>query len=47
MILVTSGALEEEHILVFMPRPRTEAEFFLHDLPRLADELRSYVALVR
>jgi len=44
-IVVTSGALEEEHILVFIPRPRTESSFFLHDLPRLAEELRSYVAL--
>jgi EAL domain-containing protein (putative c-di-GMP-specific phosphodiesterase class I) len=44
-VLVTSGALEEEHILVFIPRPRTESTFFLHDLPGLAEELRSYVAL--
>ncbi|MFI5315860.1 MAG: EAL domain-containing protein [Myxococcota bacterium] len=44
-VLVTSGALEEEHILVFIPRPRTESAFFLHDLPRLAEELRSYVAM--
>jgi len=44
-VLMTSGALEEEHILVFIPRPRTESAFFLHDLPRLAEELRSYVAL--
>lgn len=43
--VVTSGALEEEHILVFIPRPRNEAVFFLHELPRLADELRSYVAM--
>jgi hypothetical protein len=43
--LVTSGALEEEHILVFIPRPRNEAVFFLHELPRLAEELRSYVAM--
>ena len=44
-VLMTSGALEEEHILVFIPRPRTESAFFLHELPRLAEELRSYVAL--
>jgi len=44
-VLITSGALEEEHILVFIPRPRTEPSFFLHDLPRIAEELRAYVAL--
>jgi EAL domain-containing protein (putative c-di-GMP-specific phosphodiesterase class I) len=44
-VVMTSGALEEEHILVFIPRPRTESAFFLHELPRLAEELRSYVAL--
>ena len=43
-MIVTSGALEEEHLLVFMPRPRGDAEFFLHDLPRLAAELRAWAA---
>jgi EAL domain-containing protein (putative c-di-GMP-specific phosphodiesterase class I) len=42
-VVVTSGALEEEHLLVFIPR--TEPGFLLHELPRLAEELRSYVAL--
>jgi EAL domain-containing protein (putative c-di-GMP-specific phosphodiesterase class I) len=42
---ITAGALEEEHILVFVPRSRAEGTFFLHDLPRLGEELRSYVAL--
>ena len=43
-MIVTSGPLEEEHLLVFMPRPRGDAEFFLHDLPRLAAELRAWAA---
>jgi EAL domain-containing protein (putative c-di-GMP-specific phosphodiesterase class I) len=44
-VVMTSGALEEEHILVFIPKPRAEASFLLHELPRLTEELRSYVAL--
>ena len=43
-MILTSGALEEEHLLVFMPRPRDDAEFFLHDLPRLAAELRAWAS---
>ena len=43
-MILTSGALEEEHLLVFMPRPRGDAEFFLHDLPRLAAELRAWAS---
>ena len=43
-MILTSGALEEEHLLVFMPRLRGDAEFFLHDLPRLAAELRAWIA---
>ncbi len=41
-MVLTSGALEEEHLLVFMPRLRGDAEFFLHDLPRLAAELAAW-----
>ncbi len=43
-LILTSGALEEEHLLVFMPRMHYDAEFFLHDLPRLAAELRAWAA---
>lgn len=43
-MLLTSGALEEEHLLVFMPRLRDDAEFFLHDLPRVSAELRAWAA---
>lgn len=41
-MILTSGALEEEHLLVFMPRLRGDAEFFLHDLPRLAAEIQAW-----
>ncbi len=41
-LVLTSGALEEEHLLVFMPRLRDDAEFFLNDLPRLAAELKAW-----
>ena len=44
-LIVTSGALHEEHLLVFLPRPRSEADFFLHELPRLAEELRAWTAV--
>ncbi|HTO55349.1 MAG TPA: EAL domain-containing protein [Myxococcota bacterium] len=44
-VVVTSGALEEEHLLLFIPRARSESAFLLHELPRLAEELRSYVDL--
>jgi EAL domain-containing protein (putative c-di-GMP-specific phosphodiesterase class I) len=44
-MIVTSGALHEEHLLVFLPRPRSEADFFLHELPRLAEELRAWTAV--
>lgn len=40
--IVTSGALDEEHVMVFLPRPRSEADFFLHELPDLAEELRAW-----
>ncbi len=43
-MILTSGALEEEQLLVFMPRLRSDADFFLHDLPRLAAELRAWTA---
>jgi EAL domain-containing protein (putative c-di-GMP-specific phosphodiesterase class I) len=41
-LVVTSGSLHEEHLLVFLPRPRSDAAFFLHELPRLAEELRAW-----
>ena len=41
-MILTSGALEEEHLLVFMPRLRGDAEFFLHDLPGLAAEIQAW-----
>jgi EAL domain-containing protein (putative c-di-GMP-specific phosphodiesterase class I) len=41
-LILTSGALEEERLMVFIPRPRGDAEFFLHDLPQLAAELRAW-----
>jgi EAL domain-containing protein (putative c-di-GMP-specific phosphodiesterase class I) len=44
-VVVTCGALEEEHLLVFIPKPPNDPGFLLHELPRLAEELRSYVAL--
>jgi EAL domain-containing protein (putative c-di-GMP-specific phosphodiesterase class I) len=43
-LLLTSGALEEEYLLVFMPRLRGDAEFFLHDMPRLAAELKAWMS---
>jgi len=43
-MILTSGVLEEEHLLVFMPRQRVDAEFFLHDLPQLAAEIRAWAA---
>ncbi len=43
-MILTSGSLEEEQLLVFMPRQRDDAEFFLHDLPRLAAELRAWTS---
>jgi EAL domain-containing protein (putative c-di-GMP-specific phosphodiesterase class I) len=43
-MLLASGALEEEHLLVFMPRLRDDAEFFLHDLPRVSAELRAWAS---
>lgn len=44
-LILTSGALEEEHLLLFIPRPRGDADFFLHDLPLLAAELRAWAGL--
>jgi EAL domain-containing protein (putative c-di-GMP-specific phosphodiesterase class I) len=44
-MIVTSGALHEEHLLIFLPRPRSEAAFFLHELPQLAEELRAWTAV--
>jgi EAL domain-containing protein (putative c-di-GMP-specific phosphodiesterase class I) len=42
---VTAGALTEEHILLFFPRPRGDREFYTETLPQLADELRGYVGI--
>ena len=43
--LMTAGALEEEHILIFLPRSRSDRDFFTHELPLLTDDLRAYVSL--
>ncbi len=42
---ITSGALSEEHILVFLPRPASDGAFYTKALPALAEELRSYVEI--
>ncbi len=43
--LMTSGALAEEHILIFLPRNRGDREFFTQELPLLTDDLRAYFSL--
>jgi EAL domain-containing protein (putative c-di-GMP-specific phosphodiesterase class I) len=42
-IVLTRGLLAEEQILIFLARPRSERGFYLHELPRLADELRAWL----
>ncbi|MBW2415851.1 MAG: EAL domain-containing protein [Deltaproteobacteria bacterium] len=42
---MTAGTLEEEHILIFLHRPRSDREFYGAMLPRLANDLRDYVEL--
>ncbi len=42
---IASGALEDEHILIFIPRDRSNTEFYAHELPILTQELRAYVAI--
>ena len=42
---MTAGVLEEEHILVFIPRSREDVEFYSQELPLLTAELRAYVAV--
>ena len=43
--LITAGALAEEHLLLFFPRPRDDSEFYVKKLPWLAEELRGYVGI--
>ena len=43
--LIASGALEDEQILVFLQRDLGDSDFYTHDLPLLAQELRAYVAV--
>jgi EAL domain-containing protein (putative c-di-GMP-specific phosphodiesterase class I) len=43
--VITAGALAEEHILVFLPRPRTDRHFYTEEIVRVASELRGYVAI--
>lgn len=43
--LIVSGTLEDEHILIFVPRNRADAGFYSDELPLLAQELRAYVAV--
>jgi EAL domain-containing protein (putative c-di-GMP-specific phosphodiesterase class I) len=40
---MTAGALDEEHILIFLHRRRTDGEFYGSVLPRLANDLRDHV----
>jgi EAL domain-containing protein (putative c-di-GMP-specific phosphodiesterase class I) len=42
---IVSGTLEDEHIMIFVPRSRADAGFYSHELPLLAQELRAYVAV--
>ncbi len=43
--VLTAGALAEEHILVFLPRPRDDRRFYTEEIARVAAELRGYVAI--
>jgi EAL domain-containing protein (putative c-di-GMP-specific phosphodiesterase class I) len=43
--LITAGALAEEHLLVFLPRPAEDRRFYVEELARIAEELRGYVAI--
>ncbi len=43
--LLASGALEDEHILIFIPRNRADTGFYSHELPMLVQELRAYVGI--
>lgn len=42
---MTAGALDEEHMLIFIHRARGDREFYGSMLPRLANDLRDYVEL--
>jgi EAL domain-containing protein (putative c-di-GMP-specific phosphodiesterase class I) len=42
---MVSGALREEHVLIFFHRPRADCGFYADVLPRLADDLRDYVEM--
>ena len=41
--LMSSGAIEEEQLLFFLHRPRTDTAFYLHKLRELTNELRTYI----
>lgn len=42
---IATGALEDEQILIFLQKSRSDAEFYTHELNLLAQELRAYVAV--
>ncbi len=42
---LTSGVMEEEQLLFFLHRPRTDLAFYQETLPQLADHLREYIGL--
>ena len=42
---LTSGVMEEEQLLFFLHRPRTDLVFYQETLPQLADHLREYIGL--
>lgn len=43
--MIASGSLEDEHILIFIPRNRADTGFYSHELPMLVQELRAYVGI--
>lgn len=42
---MTSGAIYEEQILFFIPRPRADRGFYAAALPQLTQELREYISV--
>lgn len=42
-VSMTAGALDQDQILFFLHRPRTDRSFYARTIPRLAEELREYV----
>jgi EAL domain-containing protein (putative c-di-GMP-specific phosphodiesterase class I) len=41
---IAADRMTEEQVLLFLCRPRADAEFYVEELSRLADELRGFVA---